>query len=286
MPVIKYLKIGEFARLGRVSIKALRFYASEGLLQPDHVDPQSGYRYYRVEQCDRLSLITNLRSAGFSIKEIAATIDAGTNLDAILELAGKKRAALAQERAELDNRLAVLETLTKSLQSDRISPLSSVRLMPVPAERVHSIAARVPQLGDAVAELFEKAERDVAAVEARSPNAPFLIFHDPATQQSELAIEVCIPITDESAGRIDNTLIAGCDSGCSLIYSGDYSQTQPLSASMIDWTERVGLAATGPIREVYHRFGADQVDYELPAAVTTTSSDEFITELLLPVAPA
>ena len=202
------------------------------------------------------------------------------------DLPKKKRDELAQQRAELDNRFAVLETLTRSLQSERISPLSSVRLMPVPAERVHSIAATVPQLGDAVAELFETAERDVAAVEARSLNAPFMIFHDPPTQQTRLAVEVCIPITDESAGRIENTLIEGCDSGCSLIYAGDYSQTEPLGTSMIDWTERVGLAATGPIREVYHRFGADQVDYELPAAVTTSSSEEFITELLLPVAPA
>lgn len=39
-------KIGEFAKAGQVTVKALRHYASLGLLRPGWVDRFSGYRYY------------------------------------------------------------------------------------------------------------------------------------------------------------------------------------------------------------------------------------------------
>lgn len=41
--------IGDFARLGRVSVRMLRHYDSIGLLRPAAVDPHTGYRSYRAE---------------------------------------------------------------------------------------------------------------------------------------------------------------------------------------------------------------------------------------------
>jgi MerR family regulatory protein len=40
------LSIGEFARLSRLSAKALRRYDELDLLRPERVDPDSGYRWY------------------------------------------------------------------------------------------------------------------------------------------------------------------------------------------------------------------------------------------------
>ena len=40
------LSIGAFSRLAQISVKALRFYDSSGLLSPATVDEQTGYRYY------------------------------------------------------------------------------------------------------------------------------------------------------------------------------------------------------------------------------------------------
>ena len=42
--------IGEMASLNCVSERALRFYQSKGLLEPDYVDESNGYRYYSLEQ--------------------------------------------------------------------------------------------------------------------------------------------------------------------------------------------------------------------------------------------
>ena len=39
------LKIGEFSRLGRVTVRALRHYEEIGLLRPEIIDRETGYRY-------------------------------------------------------------------------------------------------------------------------------------------------------------------------------------------------------------------------------------------------
>ena len=54
---------------------------------------------------------------------------------------------------------------------------------------------------------------------------------------------------------------------------------------MLQWMARSGLRIDGPLREVYHRYGADQVGYRLPSEVLAGSSDEYVTELQAPVTP-
>lgn len=278
------LRIGEFAALGRVSIKAVRFYEREGLLTPDYVDPDTRYRYFRVDQYPRLAMITNLRAAGFPISEIAALINADPDTETVVDHVTARRERLIRERADIDERLAVVESLLKATASDSDDPLSAVKLTSMPAQLVHSVSATVPSLGQPVTNMFESAESHVASADARAASAPFMIFHDPPSRKADLSVEVCIPIEERSADAIENKIIDACERSCSIIYSGDYAQTEALGASMIDWAASAGLEVTGPLREIYHRFGADQSDYQLPPSVIASRRDEFITELLLPVA--
>ncbi|MGH8186888.1 MAG: MerR family transcriptional regulator, partial [Steroidobacteraceae bacterium] len=60
------LKIGEFARLAKVSVKVLRHYHDCGVLTAQTVDSESGYRYYSVEQLAALNRLVVYRSLGFS----------------------------------------------------------------------------------------------------------------------------------------------------------------------------------------------------------------------------
>ena len=56
--------IGDFARHGRVSVRMLRHYDAIGLLRPAHVDPGTGYRYYRAGQLADLNRIVALKDLG------------------------------------------------------------------------------------------------------------------------------------------------------------------------------------------------------------------------------
>jgi DNA-binding transcriptional MerR regulator len=59
------------AKLHCVSEKTLRLYQEEGLLEPCEIDPDTGYRYYSLDQSSQLDMITQLKAIGMPLKEIA-----------------------------------------------------------------------------------------------------------------------------------------------------------------------------------------------------------------------
>ncbi|MEV7490611.1 MerR family transcriptional regulator [Streptomyces anulatus] len=71
--------IGEFARLSRLSAKALRRYDELGLLRPALVDPVNGYRYYDPAQVEGARLVAWLRRIGMPLSRIGriVALDAG-----------------------------------------------------------------------------------------------------------------------------------------------------------------------------------------------------------------
>ena len=68
------LSIGEFSNICKVSTKTLRYYAEIGLLEPSEVNPENGYRYYAIEQLEKMLFINRLKAYSFSLDEIKAIL--------------------------------------------------------------------------------------------------------------------------------------------------------------------------------------------------------------------
>ncbi len=64
------LRIGEMAKLNKISVQTLHYYEKIGLLKPQVVDTESGYRYYHVRQCATLDLIGYMKLLGMSLTQI------------------------------------------------------------------------------------------------------------------------------------------------------------------------------------------------------------------------
>lgn len=62
------ISIGDFARLGRVSVRMLRHYDEIGLLRPARVDQSIEYRYDRAVQLSQLNRIIGLKDLGFFLQ--------------------------------------------------------------------------------------------------------------------------------------------------------------------------------------------------------------------------
>ena len=73
------LKIGEFSQMMQVTVKTLRYYEQKGLLIPNEVDEWTGYRYYTIEQMQKLNNIRNLQQLGFSLDEIKELYEEDTH---------------------------------------------------------------------------------------------------------------------------------------------------------------------------------------------------------------
>ena len=103
------LSIGEFSNICQVSTKTLRYYAEIGLILPDEINPENGYRYYSIEQLKRMLFINRLKSYNFSLEEIRAILDAKKPQDEKLyvELIRKKRELkkMVQELRDTQDRL-------------------------------------------------------------------------------------------------------------------------------------------------------------------------------------
>ena len=115
------IRIGDFSKLSRVSIKTLRYYDDMELLKPIHVDGGTGYRYYSFEQLPRLNRILALKDLGFSLAEIGELLD-----DVSLEqLRGMLRMRQSEAQKRLDEeqeRLGRIETRLKQIElEDKMS---------------------------------------------------------------------------------------------------------------------------------------------------------------------
>ena len=76
-------KIGDFSKMSKTTIKALRYYEKEGLLKPAFIDQDTSYRYYETNQLVDISKIISLRQIGLSIKDIKKVLD-GQDMSSIL----------------------------------------------------------------------------------------------------------------------------------------------------------------------------------------------------------
>lgn len=61
-------RIGDFSKMSKVTIKALRYYEKEGLIKPSYVDESNNYRYYESNQLLEISRIVALKQIGLSIE--------------------------------------------------------------------------------------------------------------------------------------------------------------------------------------------------------------------------
>src|SRR5215470_12231114 len=89
-------RIGDFSKLGQVSIKSLRFYDEVGLLKPTYVDRDTGYRYYSATLLPRLNRILAFKELGFSLEEISRLMEGDLPVDRVREWLQNRRAELAR----------------------------------------------------------------------------------------------------------------------------------------------------------------------------------------------
>ena len=85
------LTIGEFSNICKVSTKTLRYYAEIGLILPDEINPENGYRYYSINQLEKMLLINRLKDYCFSLEEIKSIFESEELMDEVLFTALNKK---------------------------------------------------------------------------------------------------------------------------------------------------------------------------------------------------
>lgn len=195
------LSISEFARLTRLSAKALRRYDDLGLLRPAKVDAHNGYRWYEPGQAGRARLIALLRRVDLPLARIAALLEMDPRV-----AAAELRADWARASADFAGRAAVVDLLLDRLTGeDRLMYDVHVRDLP---ERSLLTAQRHVNLDEITAFTTEL----VLRLGGRAPGlpgiegAPFLIYYGEVSADGDGPVEWCRPVPAGIADHFGLTL--------------------------------------------------------------------------------
>ena len=138
--------IGEFARLGTVSVRTLRHYDEIGLLHPAKVDPATGYRGYSAEQLGRLNRILALKELGLSLAQAGELLD-GITVEELQGMLLLRRAQLEHEIEEHRSQLLGVEARLRYIAREGAMPADDVVVKKIPAMGVVAIVAHAPEFG-------------------------------------------------------------------------------------------------------------------------------------------
>ncbi|WP_112809301.1 MerR family transcriptional regulator [Ensifer sp.] len=184
-----YLLAGRFGAATRLTPKALRLYAEQGLLVPAYTDPATGYRYYAPEQAARARLIARLRRLGIPVGRVAQLIE----LDATSRLA-ELRSWLAAQNERLVEQSELVDAIARQTDGQDAELAQAIAIRDVPAckliyrQRLVAIDGLDPFVASAEADIRSYLGRCGIA----NDGAMTVHFHDTVSRDSEGLVEVAI----------------------------------------------------------------------------------------------
>src|SRR6266850_1378209 len=155
------MRIGDFARIGNVSPRTLRFYGQAGLLWPAHVKPENGYRHYDARQLAQLHQIQLFKEMGLSLGEIRELLARRSTAAELREVFRKRRSALLKRMQEDSWRLRI-DARMRALQGHRNGASPEVQLRRTRPAGVVSLREKIHHYEEAEA-MFEEVERRVGS---------------------------------------------------------------------------------------------------------------------------
>jgi DNA-binding transcriptional MerR regulator len=138
------LKIGEFARLNGISIATLHYYDRCGLLKPLSIDPETGYRYYSLDQLPRLNRILALKDLGFPLDQVAQLLAEGLSFEQLLAMFTLKQAQTQHMIAAEQARLMRLAARLHQIEQEGKMPNYEILLKNIDPQLVASYRSIVP----------------------------------------------------------------------------------------------------------------------------------------------
>ena len=239
-------KIGMFAAMNHITVKALRFYEEQGLLMPALIHPETGYRYYTLSQMAVLHQINALKLAGFTLEEIAR-INSGADEEAVLL---KKKAELLAKIADLTRQIAVVDGYLSNKKTRLSAPVliknipeTTVACMRIRLESYDGLFERMPEMGA----LMEKAGCVCAL-----PEYCFTSYMEPGYKDADILVEICESVVEakKETGGLRFKTLPEIQAAC-VFHKGSYRTFSESYETVLRYIEENGYEIAGEIRESY-----------------------------------
>lgn len=263
--------IGQMAKLFDMNIRTLRYYDQIGLLKPETVNKDTGYRYYSSAQFERLNTIKYLRALDVPIERIATFFE-GRDVELMrdifekqLDRVGRKRRELARIERKIRGRIAQIDDAVEGA-------LDNPEIRNVAERRVVRLAESFAPTAD-----LEPLIRDLGR-RSNLNDAIFLGKVGVSVSREDLearsygrlsSVFITVERADSHAGSVER--IAGGPFAC-IRFRGTHGDSARHYAKLVDFIGTSGLAIMG-----------DSVEITLIDAGMTSDESRFVTELQIPV---
>lgn len=264
------MKIGEFSRVGQVTVKALRVYEEMGLLIPESVDDWSGYRIYTPSQLPRLYRILALKDLGLSLEEIRLMLEREPTTEQMRGMLALKSAQIQTKLEEDKRRLALVENLIDRIEKEDVMPNYAVIVKDVADTKVVSLREKLQGYA-AVGTQIMRLAKFFEANKVYPAGPPSAIYHDKEYKETDVDVECVFPVVGNPPDQ-DNFKLITLAGGkfVSTIHTGSYNSISEAYNAVFSWVENNGFVVAGPMRESYLQHESD-------------GKGENVTEILVPV---
>jgi len=268
--------IGDFAQLGRVSVRMLRHYDAVGLLLPARVDPATGYRFYTAVQLHRLNRLIALKDLGLTLDQVRVVLDEEVSVEQLHGMLSLRRAELRQQILADSARLRRVEARLRAIEREGAMPTDEIVVKAVPAVRVARVSATAasyepedigPVIQPLYPQLFERLAR--AGV---TPSGPGIATYEPGTGD-EVVVHAGVTVDVEPSASFEFEVVdlPALAEAATIVHRGSMADGGATGQAVAPWIEAHGYKQKGFAREVYLNYGqGDPADWvtELQLEIT------------------
>lgn len=239
------LAIGEFSRVTHLSIRTLRRYHEAGLLEPDVVDPSSGYRYYSGDQIPVAQVIHRLRELDVPLSDVQRILRSPDP---------ERRAALVAQHVErLESELARTRAAVVSLRR-LLSPEPAPLQVEVRSEPATTVAAVEDVVGEDDVQAWyagAMAELDAVLGPPAAQGPPGGLYDNALFENGRGHLLVYRPAPEPpTRGRVHPVTLPAAELVVT-VHEGEHDGIDVTYGELGSWVVRNALAVAGPVRERY-----------------------------------
>ncbi|QUH26610.1 MerR family transcriptional regulator [Serpentinicella alkaliphila] len=264
-------RIGDFSKMSKTTIKALRYYDEVDLLKPEYVDDFTGYRFYSTDQLVKLHYIQALRQISLSIDEIKL-IMAGNNPRDILE---KRKRELTAEISRGTEQLSRIEFIL-SKQGEKNIMNYQATIKELPECIVYSKTMKVPNY-DAYFELIPAIGKTVSErypdLKCVVPEYCFIVYLDNEYKEKDIHVEFCEAV-DKMMEDFEDIIFKRIEAvtAVSVMHKGSYAGLSEAYAYVFKWIDENGYLVVNSPRENY-----------IDGIWNKENEEDWLTELQVPI---
>ena len=240
----------------QLTVKTLRHYHDVGLVEPHHVDPATGYRYYLHEQVRTAQVVRRLRGLDMPIPEVRSVLAADPD---------DRNAMISAHLGRLEAQLAETRNAVKALRDILARPSGASQLEHRSVPEVPSIAVHAEVERDELIDWWQGAITELRdAVREQglvTTGPPCGMFGFDVFASDRGPVTVFIPVAGDvkAVGRVTEFTVPAAELVV-VRHQGPHDDVDLAYGALGEYATRHEISVDGPLREYYRRFVWDTDD--------------------------